>query len=550
MKTIARLTACLAVLVTITCGWCLTGSAARLDGPAPSPACAHAHADSLPDQLYPLEGGSGVAKGDYNGDGAGDLAVGVPNEDVGNAKDAGAVQVLYGSSSGVTAAGNQYLTQGSGAETGDHFGSAVTAGDFNGDGYSDLVVGVPGEDLGSIADAGQVNVIYGSASGLNQNVQQSWSQDSSGIEGIAEAGDQFGFSLAWGDFGRGSSGDLAIGVPGDSSGSGAVNVIYGLGLNGLNSSGNQLWSQDSAGVLGSPEPGDRFGYALSAGAFGGVISGAYYCADALAIGVPGEDIGSIADAGAVNLICRSYATDALDGADSKLLTQGYGTSAAPGEIRLAGVAEAGDQLGFALALDGARGYTEAIAVGAPGENSGQGAVNVYDAVFDNFVMVENQPGARFGRSVAWGNFDPGFPEDGLVIGAPYEGDAGLTGAGVVYWFESRNTGSPPYPGQSEFDLPFRERISQGASHGEAAGSHFGWSLTAWDFNKDRVTDLAVGIPYEAVSGAVNAGAIDVIPGGLYGTFPLDPEKGKVWTQDSPGITGVAEPGDLFGYSLY
>ena len=50
---------------------------------------------------------------------------------------------------------------GSAAEAGDLFGSALAAGDFNNDGFADLAVGAPGEDVGGVIGAGAVNVLYG-----------------------------------------------------------------------------------------------------------------------------------------------------------------------------------------------------------------------------------------------------------------------------------------------------------------------------------------------------------------------------------------------------
>jgi hypothetical protein len=45
--------------------------------------------------------------------------------------------------------------------------AAAASGDFNGDGFADLAVGAPYEDVGTVADAGAVNVLYGSAAGLS-----------------------------------------------------------------------------------------------------------------------------------------------------------------------------------------------------------------------------------------------------------------------------------------------------------------------------------------------------------------------------------------------
>src|SRR3712207_4484445 len=59
-------------------------------------------------------------------------------------------------------------------------------GDFDGDGFADLAVGVPFESLGAAGHAGGVNVIYGSASGLAAERNQFWSQDSPGVADVAE----------------------------------------------------------------------------------------------------------------------------------------------------------------------------------------------------------------------------------------------------------------------------------------------------------------------------------------------------------------------------
>jgi FG-GAP repeat len=118
---------------------------------------------------------------DSMGDGRADLAVGVWQEDVEAVSNAGAVQVLYGSASGLDRPGNQLWHQDvsgivDAAEAGDQFGFALATGDFNGDGLADLAVGVPGEDVAGVSDAGAVQVLYGTPSGLERPGNQFWHQ--------------------------------------------------------------------------------------------------------------------------------------------------------------------------------------------------------------------------------------------------------------------------------------------------------------------------------------------------------------------------------------
>ncbi len=118
-----------------------------------------------------------------------------------------------------------------GSEALDNFGASLAVGDFDGDGKDDLAIGVPGEDIGNIASAGAVNILYGTNNGLTVTGDQIWHQDIDGVEGGSEAFDNFGASLAVGDFDGDGKDDLAIGVPGEDIGNivsaGAVNIIYG-----------------------------------------------------------------------------------------------------------------------------------------------------------------------------------------------------------------------------------------------------------------------------------------------------------------------------------
>ena len=81
---------------------------------------------------------------------------------------------------------------------GDFFGISLSLGDFNGDGIDDLAVGVPSEDLGTVQEAGGVQVIYGASNGLSATSprpDQFWTQDTADITGTAHAFDTFGFAL-------------------------------------------------------------------------------------------------------------------------------------------------------------------------------------------------------------------------------------------------------------------------------------------------------------------------------------------------------------------
>ena len=170
--------------------------------------------------------GASLGAADFNGDGFDDLAMGMPGEDLSGCGflgcvevlDAGRVLALYGSAAiGLSTTGRQFWSQPASrtdaAEEGDHFGSSLAAGDFNGDGFSDLAVAASGESVGDARFAGAVSIIHGSAVGLTDAASHFWHQNKAGISDLAESGDCFGCSLAAGDFNGDRYDDLAIGVP-------------------------------------------------------------------------------------------------------------------------------------------------------------------------------------------------------------------------------------------------------------------------------------------------------------------------------------------------
>ena len=148
------------------------------------------------------------------------IAVGAPGFDVRPVKSAGWVGLIV-AVEGETRMSS--VTQSSidvpGApETGDRFGAAVSLNYLIGaKGIVDLAVGVPGEDIGSVADAGSVTIVQDLYDW--ERIAVAIDQNSAGVPGAAEAGDQFGRSLDSVNVDSNSSSWLAIGVPGEDIGS-------------------------------------------------------------------------------------------------------------------------------------------------------------------------------------------------------------------------------------------------------------------------------------------------------------------------------------------
>jgi hypothetical protein len=223
--------------------------------------------------------GTALAAGDFNHDGFADLAIGVPGKTLRAsggggvillALHAGVVHILYGSPSGLTAAGNQLFPEKSPGIGGGvdmayrRFGAALAVGDFNNDHFADLAIGIPDQDFECILQAGAVQILYGRALGLSATGKQLLRQ---GVElrGSSEESDHFGAALAAGDFNNDGFTDLAIGVPDedieDLADAGVVHIVYGS-ASGMSLTGNQRFHRNKSGLHGPAEANDRFGGAF------------------------------------------------------------------------------------------------------------------------------------------------------------------------------------------------------------------------------------------------------------------------------------------------
>jgi len=391
--------------------------------------------------------------GDVNGDGYADLLVGAPEYDGGLAHE-GAAFVYLGSATGL---GSSPAWSAEGDQADAHFGAAVSiAGDVDGDGYADVIIGAPDYDDGQ-ADEGAAFVYYGSASGPTSGTAD-WTATGD------QAGAHFGTAVSTaGDVDGDGYADVIVGAPDYDDGQtneGAAFVYLGSG-GGL-TSGTADWTATG------DQAGAHFGTAVSTA---GDVDGDGY--DDVIVGAPGYDDGQ-ADMGAAFVYHGSGGG----------LTSGTADWTATGDQEDAhfgaSVSTAGD-------VDG-DGYADVI-VGAPdrdGERPGEGAAFVYHGGASGLgtapawtVQPANQNNAHFGAAVSLaGDLNSDGYAD-VVIGAPDYND-GQTDEGAAYVYHGGPYGLSTLPAWS-------------ASPTDQDYAHFGIAVsTAGDVNGDGHGDLAIG----------------------------------------------------------
>ncbi|MCF2489865.1 FG-GAP-like repeat-containing protein [Dyadobacter sp. CY347] len=414
---------------------------------------ANANAQLVGKQQEAQSGFAVASAGDVNGDGYSDVIVGAPLFDS-SKPNQGAFFIYFGASSGLNT--NGILVTGDNKVADAYFGSALSgAGDVNGDGFSDVVVGSWGYSNQDFEE-GAAYIFYGSQAGIN-------------LTGTKIESDlfiaRFGKSVASaGDINGDGFSDVIIGAPGFSNGEnreGGAYIYLGsqTGISSLASyvlESNQSLSDYGSSVASA---GD-----INGDGFSDVVVGAYKYDNAVET-----------DLGAAFIYMGSAS----------------GMPSTPAVILLGQQQSA--QFGYAVSTAGdlnGDGYSDVI-IGSPNYTNGQngeGAVSVYMASFGGLgisktakVLIEGgQSGGAFGRSVACAGDVNGDGFSDVIVGEPLrDNGANLKeGRAIVYF------------GSFSENLNLKSIISS-----SQAGAELGNSVaSAGDVNGDGFSDVIVGAP--------------------------------------------------------
>ncbi len=416
--------------------------------------------------------GPADAAGDHDGDGLPDLVIGAWGR-TGGGSLSGAVYVVSGADAGGSLSGA--LASRTGVAASDSAGYDVAGvGDLDGDGWDDVVVGAYGTDGGGSVSGGAY-VLLGPLTGTA----------SLSTADALLVGESAGDAAGW-----------AVGAAGDTDGDGTSEVLVGAtGSDGGGSGAGRAYLLEgplsgtvdlsaARALLTGEDASDAAGYAVA----GAGDTDGDGLSDVLVGGV-----GSSTDTGAAWLLLGSFSGSIdLSAADATL------TGAAAGDAAGTSVAAAGDTDGD--------GYGDVL-VGAPqadGAGSEAGAaylvrgpvtdtaLSAADAVFTGASAQD-----RAGTSVGGGGDADGDGRADVLVGAYYESSAG-TGAGATYLLYGSLSGT--------VSLGAADAVLRGESARDAAGRHVGF---AGDVDGDGFDDLWTG----ATGYNSGAGAVYVVRGG-------------------------------------
>ena len=445
-------------------------------------------ADSYVSADQALFGTSVAGAGDVNGDGYGDLIVGAPSYDAGPG-NTGAAFVFEGGPAGIAtgdsaSAATELNSLQDGSVFGPWFGGSVaSAGDVNGDGYGDVIVGAQLYDT-PLVDGGAAFVFHGGPLGVPDGDPTTAATvllgDQAHNAGTGVGG-KFGFVVASaGDVNGDGYSDVVVGAPFYSGASVGQTFVYLGGAAGIGSGG----PGSAATVLSSsPADGTDIGFGIAAASAGDVNSDGY---DDVIVGADKSFTAIVAYGGAFVFLgnASGIASTTTAGAATRLLSQNsvgaFGASVAPaGDVN-------GD--GYADVIIGARAYNgggaafiyHGSASGIPsGTNLTAATTRVCSVLFSGYGSGY-QPPAFLGPvgGVAGAGDVNGDGYSDVIVGA-----SNYTPLGAAFFYLGSATGVP--------------NGSEGPSSARLDGSpgSFGRSVAgAGDLNGDGYGDVVVGSP--------------------------------------------------------
>jgi streptogramin lyase len=485
-----------------------------------------------------VQAGTSVATGDVNGDGTTDLIIGAPGANAG----AGAVYVVFGTNAGFPdpiALSSLNGTTGfvlNGSANPGSAGWSVAAGDVNGDGIADILIGAPKTTISANANVGSAYIVFGHSTAWNPSytLNAAFLNGTNGVEydGTAVNGGQFaGNSVAIGDINGDGKKDLIIGAYGVTIGgvqvnAGATYVIFGKAAG--------TWPVSATSVT----------TAINAGAGGFEVDGT----------VSGQDYGFSVASGDVNgdgvadLLIGGYGSNSTNGGFAVVFggatkpDNGGGTvswTSTPFSIgttflngtngALFSGAAPSDQTGWSIAAGDVNGDGKAdIIVGS--DTATYGGVNFYTGKVA-IIFGKGMPWSNTLTTItsAWLNGTNGVEYDGpfasaytgwsvasadvngdgksdLLIGS-YNTGGGNGSAFIVFGMAA---GWPSTP--TILNAAYLNGTNGVEYDGGLSGGWLGTSIAAGDVNKDGMPDIVIGAPDASPSGNSKAGAVYTVFG--------------------------------------